>query len=144
MAHYGQGAIVITVSAVVGRVDFEAAPGREPPRDRCLAIKLRVTNAGVARKINYTGWGGDPGQGLPILRDNRDRSYAVRTFSPAWVVKGRAGGATIPSGKSLDDVLVFDAPAGDIAYLRLELPAAPVGAKGQLRMEIPKSMIAFR
>jgi hypothetical protein len=132
------------VSAVVGPAEFEPQSGRQPPRDRCLVLGLRLTNAGVTRKINYAGWGGKDPAAQPVLRDNRGKAYPLKTFAAGWVVKGRAGEAAIPPGKSLDDVLVFEAPPDDISYLRLELPAAPVGAKGQLRMEVPKRMMAFR
>jgi hypothetical protein len=132
-------------SAVVGSASFAPVPGKVPPGDRCLVIGLRVTNAGVLRKIAYNGWdSGDKDRGRPMLRDDQGKTYAAKTFGPGWVVKGRAGSATIPPGKTLDDVLVFEAPPATVAYLRLELPGAPVGAKGKLQMEIPQHMIAFR
>jgi hypothetical protein len=51
--------------------------------------------------------------------------------------------ASLPTAKSVDDVLVFEAPPASINYLRLELPCAAFGAKGKLRLEIPRSMITF-
>ncbi len=142
--HHGDVRLRVS-SARVGPADFMPVPGQEPPLDRCLLIGLRLTNAGVTRKMSYAGWdGGDPAQGQPVLRDNQGKTYAAKTFGPGWVVKGRARDATIPPGKFLDDVLAFEAPPGTIDYLRLELPAAAVGAEGKLQMEIPKHMIAFR
>jgi hypothetical protein len=131
-------------SATVGPVSFESVPGKQPPGDRCLVIGLRVTNAGISRKISYGGWGGADAADRPVLRDNQGKSYPEKTFGPGWVVKGRAPSASIPPGKPLDDVLVFQAPPATVEYLRLELPAAAVGTEGRLRMEIPRSMIAFR
>jgi hypothetical protein len=133
-------------SAVVGPLDFEAQPGREAPGERCLAVGLRVTNAGITRKLSYTaGWGVvAPGQDRPVLRDDRGNAYAEKSFPAGLVVKGRAAASAVPPGKWLDDVLVFEAPPEAVGYLRLELPAAAVGSTGSLRLEIPRRMIHFR
>jgi hypothetical protein len=138
--HHGDVRLRIT-SAVVGPVHFEPVQGKPPPGDRCLVIGLRITNAGIMRKLTYKGWaGGEP----PMLRDDKGKSYALKAFGAGWVVKGSAPSATIPPGKSHDDVIVFEPPPSGVAYLRLELPAAAVGAEGRLRMEIPRQMIAYR
>jgi hypothetical protein len=129
------------VSALVGAAQFEPIQGKEPPAVRCLMIHLRITNAGIARKLPYTGWGSEA---RPVLHDDRGKSYGVKTFAAGWVVKGRAMSSSIPPGKSLNDVIVFEAPPATISYLRLELPASAVGAEGQLQMEIPKRAIVFR
>jgi hypothetical protein len=132
-------------SAVVGPVSFVPVGDQTPPADHCLVIGLRLTNAGITRKIAYTGWAvKDLTRDPPVLRDDQGKSYPVKTFPAGWVVKGRAQNTTLMPGKMLDDVLTFEAPPANIAYLRLELPAAAVGTEGQLRMEIPKKMIVFR
>jgi hypothetical protein len=132
-------------SARVEPVAFEPVPGKSPPGDRCLVVGLRITNAGVVRKINYAGWGGAANsQDKPVLRDNKGKTYAEKVFAAGWVVKGRVANAAIAPGKTLDDVLVFEAPPPGVEHLRLELPASAVGAEGRLRMEIPRQMIAFR
>jgi hypothetical protein len=133
-------------SAVVGTVEFEPVHDQKPPRERGLMIGLRITNAGIIRKLRYTSWGnGSQTQDRPALRDNQGKSYPEKAFfDPAWIVKGRATTATIPPGKFIDDVLVFEAPAEPVDYFRLELPASAVSAKGLLHFEIPKQMIHFR
>jgi hypothetical protein len=128
-------------SANVGTVPFDPVPGKQPPGDRCLVIGLRVTNAGVARKISFTGWGDAQAKDKPVLRDNKGKTYATKAFGPGWSVKGRVASASIPPGKTLDTVLVFEAPPAGIEYLRLELPASALGTDGWLRMEISKQMI---
>ncbi|HEX5270738.1 MAG TPA: hypothetical protein VFW33_09640 [Gemmataceae bacterium] len=131
-------------SAVVGPAEFEPVQGRSPPVERCLVIGLRLTNAGVLRKLPYTGWAvGDPARD-PVLRDAQGKEYPTRAFAAGWVVKGRAPSATIPPGKWHDDVLAFEAPPRGAGPLRLELPAAAAGAEGRLRVEIPNQMILFR
>jgi hypothetical protein len=129
-------------SAVVAPPQFEPVPGQTPPREPYLVIGLRITNAGISRQVPYSSWGWTPER--PVLRDNHGKTIAEKSFPPDWIVKGRATKATIPPGKWLDDVLVFEPPSGSIDYLRLELPGAAVGTEGQLRMQIPKEMIRFR
>jgi hypothetical protein len=132
-------------SAVVGPAEFESAAGQKPPQEPCLVIALRITNAGIDRKLPYTRWGGTPGtREGPQLRDNNGKVYPEKTFSPGWTVKGTTAQATLSAGKWIDDVLVFEAPPATIEHLRLELPGAAVGAEGRLHVEIPKKMIVFR
>src|SRR5215467_9090082 len=105
-------------------------------------IGLRITNAGIARKLDYLSWGGNTrAQDKPVLRDEQGRPYAEKAFAAGWTIKGHVASASIPPGKTLDDILVFEAPPTNVQSLRLELPAAAVGAEGQLRMEIPRRMI---
>jgi hypothetical protein len=129
-------------SAVVGLADFEPVPGKLPPRERCLVLGLRITNAGIARRLRYNGWGGTDEE--LVLRDGHGKTYRVKVFPPGWVVKGRARVASIPPGRFLDEVVAFEAPPATVDSLSLELPGAPVGVRGKLKMEIPKHMIAFR
>jgi hypothetical protein len=131
-------------SAVVGLANFEPRLGQNPPRERCLVIGLRITNAGITRKLRYSGWNDAGSEDGPSLRDGRGKSYRAKTFPLGWVVKGRAKAASIPPGKSLDDVIVFEAVPDSVDELALELPGAPVGVEGKLKLEIPKKMIAFR
>jgi hypothetical protein len=139
--HHGDVRLRVT-SAVVGQASFEPVQGKAPPGDRCLVVGLRVSNAGIMRKLTYKGWaGGDPEP--PVLRDDKGKTYAPKAFGAGWVVKGQAPSATIPPGKPHNDVLVFEAPPPGVGYLRLELPAAAVGSEGRLRMEIPRQMIVF-
>ncbi len=139
--HYGDVRLRVR-SAVVGSVDFEPLPGRIPPRDRCLVISLRITNAGIVRRLRYNGWGGSDEE--PVLRDSQGKTYREKAFPPGWVVKGRARSASIPPGKFLDDVVAFETPLATVDSLSLELPGAPVGVEGKLKVEIPRHMIAFR
>jgi hypothetical protein len=129
--------------ATVGAAPLESAAGKQPPRDRCLVIGLRITNAGISRKITLNGWSNGV-QERPVLRDEQGRAYAEKAFDPGWVVKGRLKTTSISPGKTVDDVLVFEPPPAGVERLRLELPGRPLGVEGVLRMEIPKQMIAYR
>lgn len=132
------------VAAMVGPVRFEPIHGRRPAAERGLVIRLRVTNAGITRALPYTGWGGEEMPEAPLLHDNQGKSYRLKSFSTDRVVVGRALKSSIPSGKSLEDVVVFEAPPPTVEWLRLELPAAAAGGAGMLRFEIPKHTIVFR
>jgi hypothetical protein len=141
--HYGDVRLRIR-SAVVELADFEPIPGKAPPREWCLMIGLRITNAGIARRLRYKGWGEAGTDEGPVLRDSQGKTYREKVFPPGWVVKGSAKAASIPPGKFLDAVVAFEAPLATVDSLSLELPGAPVGVEGKLKMEIPKHMIAFR
>jgi hypothetical protein len=132
------------VWAMVGAVPFERTQGRRPAAERGLVIRLRVTNAGITRALPYTGWAGEDMPEAPLLRDNQGKSYHLKTFPTDRRVVGRALKSSIPSGKSVEDVVVFEAPPSTVEWLRLELPAAAAGGDGRLRIEIPKRMIVFR
>jgi hypothetical protein len=131
--------------ALVGPAEFKPGVGPKPPPERCLVIGLRITNAGIARKIGYTTWG-EPTQSQerPVLRDNHGKNYSEKTFPPGWVVKGHTAKGSMAPGKWIDDVLVFEPPTPEVDYLRLELPGAAVGTEGRLHVEIPKDVIQFR
>ncbi len=132
-------------SAVVGPVEFEPVAGQKPPAESCLAIGLRITNTGLGRKLPYKSWGRTfPDQDRPVLRDNNGKTIAEKSFPPGWNVKGQATTATVPPGKWIDDVLIFEAPDPGLDFLRLELPGGAAGTEGRLRMQIPKEMIRFR
>jgi hypothetical protein len=132
-------------SAVVGPVEFDPVAGQKPPAESCLVIGLRITNAGLGRKLPYKSWGRtSPDQDKPVLRDNNGKTIAEKSFPPGWNVKGQATTATVPPGKWIDDVLIFEAPDPGLDYLRLELPGGAAGTEGRLRMQIPKEMIRFR
>jgi hypothetical protein len=47
----------------VGLVEFEPNKGKKTPAVRGLTVGLRLTNAGLTRKISYTGRGGDSPNG---------------------------------------------------------------------------------
>jgi hypothetical protein len=74
----------------------------------------------------------------PKLTDNAGKEYRQRDVQEATAeTKGRKAFPTA----LVDHVLVFEAPAGDVGYLRLELPAASWGGTGLFRFTIPSSMI---
>ena len=67
----------------MGLVEFEPNQGKKTPAVRGLTVGLRLTNAGLTRKIPYTGWGGASPDAKPILRDDNGKSYALTSSLPA-------------------------------------------------------------
>jgi len=147
------------ISVVVGPVDFKEAPGNAGPkgaspktaskrqREKFLIVKLRISNAGAGRLIEYAGWNHpspNPEAGLVSLRDAGGKEYSLKVFPPGKEVVGQVSRASIPPTKWADDVLVFEAPTGRVDSLRLELPGGIVGNKSHFRLQIPGRMIATR
>jgi hypothetical protein len=62
--------------------------------------------------------------------------------APSKEIVEPASGTTLPPGKDVTDVLVFEEPADDVQALYLELPADVFGGAGSLRWEIPARMIS--
>src|SRR5262249_4287815 len=123
------------------------ANSKKPTSDKYLVINLRISNLGVARKIDYRTWRepGAKGETTAVkLSDNSRKGYRVAEL-PADVDLGTSvQQASMPPAKPLEDILVFEAPPKSIEYLHLELPASAFGASGKLRFEIPRRMIWFR
>jgi hypothetical protein len=148
------------ISIAVGPVDFKDPPGsagksqgassksgQKRPREKYLIIKLRISNAGAGRLIEYAGWNHpspNPEAGLLSLRDAGGKEYLLKVFPPGREVVGQVSRASVPPTKWVDDVLVFDAPTGRVEFLRLELPGDIVGNKSHFRLQIPGRMIATR
>jgi hypothetical protein len=148
------------ISIAIGPVDFKEPPGpagkslgassksgQKRPREKYLIIKLRISNAGAGRLIEYAGWNHpspNPEAGLLSLRDAAGKEYSLKVFPPGREVVGQVSRASIPPTKWVDDVLVFEAPTGRVEFLRLELPGDIVGNKSNFRLQIPGRMIATR
>jgi hypothetical protein len=141
------GGVRVRVDSVaVKSAELKDTKGKSHASDRSLVIRLRISNVSFDHLVEYTSWGraGSADQvSLPDLKDNLGRSYTMRTFAPGWTVAGQVRRATIPGAKWVDDILVFEPPPARIEYLRLELPAPAVGAKGTFKLEIPRRMIRF-
>jgi hypothetical protein len=126
--------------AGVQYVDLKNAQGQTLARGKYLLIPVRLSNVNGARKITYESWNA-PGQ-TGGLRDQKDRVYPVPSLPAGAQVPGQVQSAALLPGKFVNDVLIFEAPARQVEYLRLELPAAAIGGTGQLRLLIPSSMIS--
>jgi hypothetical protein len=134
----------------VNRVEVATLPFKTPPkgnvpaalREKYLLIHLETLDLGAPQNVVYQTWGGiTKDQFKPILTDSAGKSYTLQTFDRELGIVGRILTATtLFPGQTLDELLVFDKPAGAVT-LHLELPAAACGREGRYRLSIPASMI---
>ena len=142
-----QGDVRVRVqSAEVKRVELGQAKGPRQTSEKYLLIRLRLSNAGTVRIIDYTGWGVTTPEPDTAARltDSQGKAYRPRVFAPAQKVSGQVRQAAFAPGKWVEDLLVFEAPPLDIKFVHLELPCAACGGKGSLNLEIPRRMIQLR
>lgn len=129
-------------SATRGWPPFTAAPPQIKPADEYMTISIEIENTGLTKKLEYSGWGGPElkGRGLKMT-DKHGNKYTFYLFEPG-LLEGQADATSIRPGKSVKDVLVFEAPIATATYARLELPAAAISdQKDPICFEIPMTMI---
>ena len=135
------------VSATIRPVEVKDLSGKKRFTEKCLVIKLRISNAGAGRLIQYSGWdqttSGDD-SAHPLVYDPAGNTYAMKVFEPGQEVVGHVSSASIPPGKWVDDVLVFEPVPPRVEFLRLELPWKPLGMEGKVRLQIPARMITTK
>ena len=149
---------VRVTSVVIGPVDFKEPPGAagksqaslkaaQKKREKYLIIKLRISNAGAGRLIEYASWSHPSTKleaGRVSLRDSAGKEHPLKVFPPEKEVLGQISKSSIPPTKWVDDVLVFEPPSGRVEFLRLELPGESVGNKSNFHLQIPGRMIVTR
>jgi hypothetical protein len=132
------------VSASIGTPPLEGPPGKKKPADKCLIVSVKLNNVGAARKYDFSGWGQWGSDHAATLRDTKGKTFKLKRFDASWEIKGQVHSAVgVFPGKSVEDILVFDAPAAkDLpSHMRLELPASAFGGEGNLQFDIPGSKV---
>jgi hypothetical protein len=103
---------------------------------------LTIENTSENKLIRYQAWGARDFAKQPALVDNFGNSYRTNGFGIFNHPIGQiVGEKAIYPGKLESDVIFFDPPVKGIRFLRLTLPASNFGGEGQLRMQIPASML---
>ncbi len=142
-----QGDLRITVTNVaIGLPPLEGQPNKKKPADKCLLVYVKANNVGAERKYDFSGWGQWGSDHAGSLRDTKGKTYKLKRFDAAWEVKGQVHSPMgVFPGKSVEDILVFEAPPPkDMpAHMRLELPAGAFGAEGILTFDIPGSKVSI-
>lgn len=141
-----QGDVQVQVRTIqIGTVPLkDAIDGKRGiSKDPLLIIQVEVTNVSETKKVDYKTWGG---RALAFgtkctLVDNFGNRYKIISFGISDMVVGAIDSESIYPGKSIQDVLVFEAPVSKAEYLNLELSASQFGGDGMLRIRIPASMI---
>ena len=140
-----QGEVAVCIaSATIEPLELsDKAAQKSLPKDN-LVIRLQVVLIGTTRKVDFEGWGnsnfGDTRK-KPTLKDNSNHAYSLRTFGAGTKVTGHERSKGLYPKLYADDELIFETPALNAEYLRLELPATAFGEMGTLRFQIPKSMV---
>jgi hypothetical protein len=106
-------------------------------RKQFLQIRVRVGNGGVARLIEFKGWDASTVR----ITDNAGRALQQGTFDTGWEGPTRVEPASLPPGRAADQVFLFEPPASQIEFLRLELPGTAFGADQPVRFQITASQI---
>ncbi len=131
------------------RAKVRASAG--PPDAPYLLIEFRITNLSTSKKIDHSRAENsdfdrtrDPSliddRGHECINVTSPTSYA-ESFGDGKIV-GRNRGVIEP-GKSMTDVLLFDAPVKDAKLLTLGVPVLPFddGSQEQFTLKIPTTMI---
>ncbi len=139
-----QGDLQVAVAQVsITKAPLKGAPGKKPPAEKCLIVHLRISNVGVERKYDYSGWGQWGSENAASLRDTKGKVFPLKHFNAEWDVEGQVRSTSLFPGKSIDDILIFEAPKSKEipAHLRLELPGAAYGGTDKFLFEIPGKTI---
>jgi hypothetical protein len=135
------------VSVKIGSVELMDSKGKVRPSEKCLILKVRVSNAGAERVVQFRSWyqpASLPEKGVPLLHNNQGKLYSLKAFPANVEVMGRVTEASLPPSKKVEDVLIFEARPERVEFLRLQLPASAFGSPGIVRMQIPGPMIISR
>jgi hypothetical protein len=159
-----QAVLVTVVSAKVGPIELfpvkKAQPASQPasqpppatqsklfgkipepeeqPRmsDPMLAIRVRIQNKSGAT-VEYRPWN----DAAPVLADDARNVYGFCHFTNAAPEGRRQSPATLRSGESTEDLLIFQRPPATIRSLELHLPGQNVGAPQAILISISPSQI---
>jgi hypothetical protein len=139
------GHVRVSIKRVsVGKVPLRQADGSisyaDQPR---LMIAVQLKNVSGKRQSEYHTWVPDLDAAKSVGRLTDDRGAEVKrvTFGFGNNVKDRTVLDTLTPGKTITDLLVFDVPDPDTAYLDLDLPGANCGVPGTYRFRIDAKAI---
>jgi hypothetical protein len=132
------------VAATIRPLEITAPPKKKLTKEKYLVVRVRAHQPRGTAEFVTAAWGA-PGTAnerpAPTLTNGAGKVYA----SPAAELGGEAAELTqksdiFPLGIT-DEVYLFEAPAGDVESLRLEIPAATWAGSGVLRFTIPRALI---
>ena len=134
------------VRAEVRPLEIAQTPKKKFTKESYLVLRVRIHQPAGGAEFASDAWGqGNTAQERhqPVLTDDRGTIYKA----PATNIGGEGGELTqqsheFPLGIT-DATFLFNAPAPDVRYLHLEMPAAAWGGSGSVRFTIPRSMVQF-
>lgn len=129
--------------AFVGPLELAGPAGGKRIAEPCLQLTLRVTNAGIDRRIAPGGWAADGRADGVALTDPSGAVVPSKTFPaglrPAEREPAPAGG--LFPGHAATVLLVFEAPPARRGSFRLQLDGAAVGVASPVRFQLPGAFL---
>jgi hypothetical protein len=126
-------------SAIVGPIDLIGPKGaKRTSKEQYLQLTLLVTNIGVERPLDLSGWVVDQGTEQVQLTDSAGRTLKPATFEEGWLPDSppsKPVGKLFPNHKS-EVRLTFSAPQPRIDFLRLVLPGTMFGFEEMVKFQI--------
>jgi hypothetical protein len=123
----------------------EAKLAATAAKPRYVYVEVSLENTKGPGVVSYKSWNGagkKPEETSAVLLDSEEQ--VCKLVSREQVPDaGRRQVEELAMGKSLTDVLVFEAPAGDFDFIRVGLPYAAIGRTGALGFQIPRDHIAL-
>jgi hypothetical protein len=104
-----------------------------------LFVEVKIVNTS-AKVLTYQGWNAAAEAGAILASADKILPLAPRASTPS---AQRQAAVDLAPGQTINDVLVFAAPADSVETLRLALPQASLFAnsKGYCAVEIPRQML---
>jgi hypothetical protein len=148
-ASWTEADVRITVrSAVVAPVELVGPGGTaRTTKEHYLQILVRLTNDGVERRVDLTGWavGGDGAD----LTDPAGKPLKRKRFEPGWDPRVAERPAGLFPGKSADVLIVYEPLPALLPkskevrpeFLRLQLSGTAVGVPDPAKFHIPGTFV---
>jgi hypothetical protein len=144
-----EGSKLGPVRVRVTAIEVDHIFGKNPDdisKDKQLIVRLNIENASIGQRVTYKGWGATPSQeGNPgaQLRDEQGKAYKRILFEKPELIEGLVVEREFAPSVQFTDMLIFEVPKTEWKMLYLELPAVNYGQVGQLKFQIPETMLAF-
>jgi len=139
------GHVRVSIKKVsVGKVPLKAADGSVTYSDESrLMIAVRIENGSDKKQSGYNTWVPDLDAAKTVAMLTNDLGNELKriTFGFGNNVQGRTVLDTLTPGKAIGDLLVFEAPAANVRALKLVLPGANCGVKGNFEFDIDATTI---
>jgi len=145
--HQVIGNVRISITMVVtGTVPLRAGilDRESESLNELLMVWLKIENISKRTKIDYSGWMSKYASLRDIdasLTDDVDNRYRQINFSGLSTVHGATPSESIYPGTAIEDAIVFELPVKGTRFLRLKLTSNAFGEEGDIRFQIPASMI---
>ena len=100
----------------------------DQPAGKFIVVVMQISNVSKG-SLTYRSWN-QAGETAALLADDHNNLLALVPPNRTPAVSRLTQSADIPSGKMIKDTLVFEAPPGEFAKLRLVLPHAAISGLG--------------